>query len=285
MTLITGIANMGKSQIVKWFMLMRIINYGDKFAVFAPEDFPTEEYYHDFVEMYMGCDCTPSNPNKPHENEYNTIYDLIGRHIFFIYPKELSPTPDYIKERFLEMIIKEKVTCLIIDPFNQLQHDYGRVRTDLYLETILGDLNRFAKGNSIPLIIIAHPKTPDKNSEGNYKVPEATDVSGGMMWMNKCDNVIVYHRPCSLTNPVDNTCDIYTKKIKRQKSVGKIGFISCEYSRQKRRFIFNGKDPIYDKLNNLGLPQPIYDNPNKGLIAPSGFVAPTPRPTDDFFNN
>jgi len=273
MTLISGISNMGKSQILKWFMLMRIIKFGDKFAVFAPEDFPTEEYYHDFVEMYMGCDCTPTNSNRPSESDYKTVYDLIGKHIFFIYPKELSPTPDYIKERFLEMIIKEKVTCLVIDPFNQLTHDYGRQRQDLYLETLLGDFNRFAKGNSIPMLIVAHPKTPDKNAEGNYKVPEATDISGGMMWMNKCDNVMIYHRPRSITDPNDIACDIYTKKIKRQKSVGRVGWFSCEYDRSKRRFIFNGQDPIAE---NLSLPK--FDNPNVGFQQTRQVIS------DDFWN-
>lgn len=258
MTLISGISNMGKSAILKWFMLMRILKHQEKFAVFAPEDFPTEEYYHDFVEMYLGCDCTPLNSNRPSQNDYSTVYDFIGRHIFFIYPKELSPTPEYVKERFLEMLIKEKITCCVIDPFNQLTHDYGRQRSDLYLETILGDFNRFAKGNSLPMLIIAHPKTPDKNSEGNYKVPEATDISGGMMWMNKCDNVIIYHRPQSLTNPSDVTCDIYTKKIKRQKSVGKVGWTTCNYDRMKRRFIFDGYDPI-SKI--VAIP----DNPSAGF--------------------
>lgn len=264
MTLITGIGNMGKSQIVKWFMLMRVIKHGDKFAVFAPEDFPTEEYYHDFVEMYLGCELTNKNPNKPSANDFETVYDLIGKHIFFIYPKELNPTPSYIKERFLEMIVKEKVTCLVIDPFNQLTHDYKNQRTDLYLETILGDFNRFAKGNNIPLLIIAHPKAPDKNSEGNYKVPEATDVSGGMMWMNKCDNIIVYHRPYSLTNPSDNLCDIYTKKIKRQKSVGMIGQLQCRYSRINRRFLFgNDIDPIAQ--SNAPTTTSLPDNPTAGF--------------------
>lgn len=250
-------------------MLMRIIKFADKFAVFAPEDFPTEEYYHDFVEMYLGCDCTPRNNSRPSENDYSTVYDLIGRHIFFIYPKDLSPTPDYVKERFLEMIVKEKVTALIIDPFNQLTHDYGRQRSDLYLETILGDFNRFAKGNSVPMLIVAHPKTPDKNSDGNYKVPEATDISGGMMWMNKCDNVVIYHRPRSITAPEDVTCTIYTKKIKRQKSVGRVGWMDCEYDRMKRRFMFDGTDPMDALLNNhragftplsTKIPQEFWDN-------------------------
>ena len=264
MTVISGIANMGKSQLVKWFMLMRILVHQDKFAVFAPEDFPTQEYYHDFVEMYLGAACVPENPNRPSIHDFDAVYDMIGKHIFFIYPKDVSPTPQYIKERFLEMMIKEKVTCLVIDPFNQLTHDYGKQRNDLYLETILGDFNRFAKSNDIPLLIVAHPKTPDKNAQGNYKVPEATDLSGGMMWMNKCDNVLVYHRPHSITDPNDITCDIFTKKIKRQKSVGKIGWTSCEYNREKRRFIFDKIDPMeYILMPKSAIPQNPFTPNNK----------------------
>jgi hypothetical protein len=72
------------------------------------------------VEIYLGCDCTPFNYNKPSKEVYETAYDFISKHFFYVYPKEVAPTPDYIKERFLELIIKEKVTGCIVDPFQSV---------------------------------------------------------------------------------------------------------------------------------------------------------------------
>jgi hypothetical protein len=61
-TLLTGIGNYGKSGFLKWYMLMRIVSYGEKFACFVPEDNPPHRYYHDFTEVLLGCDCSNDNP-------------------------------------------------------------------------------------------------------------------------------------------------------------------------------------------------------------------------------
>ena len=72
------------------------------------------------------------------------------------------------------------------------------------------------------------------------------------MWNNKCDNVLVYHRPNRKSNPNDPTCEFHSKKIRRQKIVGAIGHIGgdgetnvvLEYNRPAHRFLINGRDYI-----------------------------------------
>ena len=90
MTLLTGIGNYGKSSFKKWYQAMRIILYGEKFASFSPEDNPPEEYYHDFVEIILGCDCSPNNPHRPSREVYEYVYDLVCKHVFYVYPKDVS---------------------------------------------------------------------------------------------------------------------------------------------------------------------------------------------------
>jgi hypothetical protein len=254
-TLLSGIGNYGKSAFNKWYMLMRILKFGEKFASFAPEDNPPQEYYHDFVEMLMGCDCTPTNPNAPNLEMYGNAYDFISKHIFYVYPKELSPTPEYIKERFLELLIKEKIDGVCIDPFNQMTNDYSRSggRSDKYLETLLGDFARFAQDNNIYFTIIAHPRRLEKKADGNYPCPDLFDIADGAMWNNKMDNFLVYHRPFMQVNPDDPACEFHSKKIRRQKVVGKKGLLSFEYHRAKRRFEFVGVDPMEKLIKERGL--------------------------------
>ena len=69
---------------------------------------PAEEFYHDLVEMYAGLNCTPTSITRPTQISYEAIYDYISKHIFYVYPETIAPTPEYVKERFLELIIKEK---------------------------------------------------------------------------------------------------------------------------------------------------------------------------------
>ncbi len=253
-TLLTGIGNYGKTAWQKSQLLSRIIMYGEKIATFSPEDTPAEEYFHDFVEMLLGCECTPFNPNRPANDIYEAAYDYISKHIFYISAEMLSPTPQYIKEKFLELIVQEKVDFCCIDPFNQMTNDYKGFggRTDKYLETLLADFSRFAKKNDVYFWVIAHPKLMERDKSGNYKCPDVFDVNDGAMWNNKMDNITVYHRPFAQTDPSSPLAEFHSKKIKK-KSVGRKGFVMIEYIWERRRFFIEGRDFIQEMLNKKGL--------------------------------
>jgi hypothetical protein len=252
--LLTGIGNYGKSSWKKWYHVMRIVLYGEKFATFSPEDNPPEEYYHDFVEILLGCDCTPMNPNRPNREVYERAYDFITKHVFYVYPKDTEPTPEYIKERFLELIIKEKVDGVDIDPFNQLVNKYQQFQgRDKYLEYILSDFSRFAQNNNVYFLIIAHPIKMQLAANGNYPCPNVFDIADGSMWNNKLDNILVYHRPFAQTDPQNPTVEFHSKKIRRQKVVGKKGFSLFEMLFKTRRFFFTGADPLQKIVNEKGL--------------------------------
>jgi VirE-like protein/primase-like protein len=250
-TLLSGIGNYGKSSWLKWFLLMRVLLFEEKFALFSPEDNPAQEFYHDCVEILSGQRCTPDNPNRPSKEVYEAYYDFISKHIFYVYPKDISPTPEYIKERFLELKIKEKISGCIIDPFNQMSNNYGSAggRSDKYLETFLADCSRFAQQNEVYFVIVAHPRSMRKSDDGNYPCPDVFDIADGAMWNNKMDNIIIYHRPEHQTNPASTLCEIHTKKIRRQRVVGKKGFIQFMLHPGFRRFIYEGKDPMSPILN------------------------------------
>lgn len=244
-TLLSGIGNYGKSTFLKYLLLMQIIVEGKKYALFSPEDNPAAEFYHDLVEIYFGANCAGDVMlNRPTLNEYERVYDWISKHIFYVYPKELSPTPDYIKEVFLELIIKEKVDGCIIDPFNQMTNDYSKTggRDDKYLETVLSDFARFAQKNDVYFTIVAHPTKLRKQDDGNYPCPDVFDLAGGAMWNNKMDNILIYHRPEKGSNPNSTLCELHSKKIRRQKIVGLPGTLLLELSPRFRRFFVNGKD-------------------------------------------
>ena len=253
-TLLTGIGNYGKTAWQKSQLLSRIIMFGEKIATFSPEDTPAEEYFHDYVEMLLGCECTPFNPNRPANDIYEAAYDYISKHIFYISAEMLSPTPQYIKEKFLELIVQEKVDFCCIDPFNQMTNDYKGFggRTDKYLETLLADFSRFAKKNDVYFWVIAHPKLMERDRSGNYKCPDVFDVNDGAMWNNKMDNITVYHRPFAQTDPSSPLAEFHSKKIKK-KSVGRKGFIMVEYIWERRRFFIEGRDFIQEMLNKKGL--------------------------------
>lgn len=302
LTATTGIGNYGKSTWDKWRRLMRILLYGEKTVVFCPEDNPPEEYYNDYVEMLLGCNCTPynfdktPNLNQPKIETYENAYDFVGQYIFYMYPKEDAATLDYILERFLEMIVKQKVDGCVIDPWNQVQHDYKQYGANIskYLEYSLGRLGRFAQINSVYMDLIVHPKIVAKAANGNYECPDIFDVNDGAMWNNKVDNLLVYHKPFAQTDPRNPTCEFHSKKIRRQKTVGKKGFMQMEYAAATRRFEVNGGDPMQEliNLNKMDFYKPVtnyqpltpkQEIPNNNFF--SGFQQNTEKLPGDFWNN
>lgn len=269
LTIVSGIGNYGKSSFMKWEMIFRMVKFGEKVAIFTPEELPAEQFYHDLVEIYFGKDCTPNNYNRPSYDAYMKVYKMIGEHIFMVYPKNVSPTPDYVKEVFLSMIIKHGVDRVIIDPFNQMANDYtkGGGRSDKYLETFLSDCTRFARKNNVYFDIVVHPHKMRKADDGNYPCPEVFDLADGAMWNNKADNIIIYHRPFAQTAPESPLCEFHSKKIRRQKIVGIKGFFDFELVRSTRRFTFEGVDylqqAIEGKYVQSEIKQPTAIRPNR----------------------
>lgn len=251
LTIVSGIGNYGKSSFMKWEMVFRIVKFGEKVAIFTPEELPAEQFYHDLVEIYFGKDCTPNNPNRPSYDMYMKVYKMIGEHIFMVYPKSVSPTPDYVKEVFLTLIVKHGVERVIIDPFNQMANDYtkGGGRSDKYLETFLSDCTRFARKNNVYFDIVVHPHKMRKGDDGNYPCPEVFDLADGAMWNNKADNILIYHRPFAQTAPESPICEFHSKKIRRQKIVGIKGFFEFQLQRNTRRFTFDGIDYLQQAID------------------------------------
>jgi hypothetical protein len=270
LTAISGIGNYGKSAFMKWEMIFRMVVFGEKVAIFTPEELPAEQFYHDLVEIYFGCDCTPNNPGRPPYESYMKVYKMIGEHIFMVYPKDVAPTPDYVKEIFLSLIIKFNVDRVVIDPFNQMANDYAKSsgRTDKYLETFLSDCTRFARKNNVCFDIVIHPHKMRKGDDGNYPCPDVFDLADGAMWNNKVDNILIYHRPFAQTAPDDPTCEFHSKKIKKQKIVGQKGFCIFQLNRRIRRFTFNGVDYLQQAIDGKNVQYPI-EQPKPSAIRPN----------------
>lgn len=251
-TLVSGHANSGKSEFMEAIMLVKSYHNGDKWAVYSPENYPADEWYFTFTERLLGMHLTPENKGRVSKEVFKEAYEFVSQHFFYVYPETLSPTPQNIKAKFLELIITKKVTGVLLDPFNQLINDYGKFngRDDKYLETALGDFSRFAKENSVFFVIVAHPHKMQIGGDGNYPMPNYFDIAGGAMWANKMDNIIIYHRPMNVTDPMSPICEVETKKVKKQRLFKK-GKIEGHFDFFKRRFTFDAFDPLQ---NNKFMP-------------------------------
>lgn len=276
LTVLSGMGNYGKSSYLYQLLLIQSYFTGKKWAIFSPEHYPASEFYFDLTEALLGCRCDGGAHDKPERKIFDAAYEFVSNHFFYIYPETISPTPELIKTKFMELILKEKISGGVIDPFNQMSNDYKSAggRSDKYLETFLADCKKFAQTNAIYFVIVCHPKLLHKGDDGNYPCPDVFDLADGAMWNHKADNILVYHRPFAQTDPENPLCEHHSKKIRRQKQIGKKGWFDFELNRKKRRFYFNGFSPLDGNKFEAGTSQHKQNGVN-----PDQFIEPSHQPT------
>lgn len=268
LTVLSGIGNYGKSNYLYQLLLIKAYFDGIKWAIFSPEHTPAEEFYFDFTEMLLGCRADGGTHEKPPKELFDKAYEFVSQHFFYVYPTTIMPSPEYIKTKFMELILKEGVSGILIDPFNQLANDWGKSggRSDKYLESFLADLTMFGQKNNLFNLLICHPTKMQKDGTGNYPCPDVYDLADGAMWNAKATNILVYHRPLAQTDPESPICEHHSKKIKRQKQCGKKGQFDFELNRKRRRFYFDNFNPLDGNRFEFGAPpqpQPTMEgNPN-----------------------
>jgi len=230
--LVTGYANWGKTFYIIQMMLTKSIWDGWKWGVFCPENYPANDFYDDIIEMYVG-----KWLNKMTEDEYTEAAQFVGRHIFYVYPED-SHDIHAIHEKFRHLVMKKGIDGVLVDPFNQLDHNQKAYqREDQYLSEVLKDMKRFALLNALVYNIVAHPKNPSYTEGKVLPVVDMYDIAGGAMWGNKADLIISYHRPLFHENKNSPEVEVYVQKLKRKRTGGKLGNFPLKLDWEKKRYV------------------------------------------------
>lgn len=242
-----GIGNHGKSTLAYQIALLKSVYCGYKWAVFSPEQDPPDYFYDDLIHMYLGKPSAKTMMNRCSEEEYMRGMEFISKHFFYVYPDSERPTPDYIFRIFKYLVDKKQVDGCILDPFNQLDHDWdSSKRDDKYLSTFLSTCKRFASQNEIFFWIVAHPKGDLKKLKDaqDYERPNVYNLAGGGMWVSKADDIVNIHRPYYYSDPQNTTTEITSQKIKKQKQCGIPGTVIFNFDRFTNRFYSMGFNPL-----------------------------------------
>lgn len=239
LNLFVGYGNHGKTFFALQLMLTKSIWDGWRWAIFSPENYPANDFYDDLVEMYVG-----KWLNNMSEQEYTDACYFIGDHIFYVYPDNEHDV-NSINERFRHLVLKKGLDGVMIDPFNQLDHNQKTFqREDQYLSEVFKDLKRFALLNNVCYNIIAHPKNPSYNQDKSLPIVDMYDIAGGAAWGNKMDNIVSYYRPNFHIDKNDPNVQVFIQKLKRKRTGGKLGDFPLVLDWGRKRY----KDPLTGEM-------------------------------------
>jgi len=228
MTVVTGIPGSGKSNFVDAIMIGISQLYGWTFGVFSPENWPAERHLQTLLEKLVNRPFAKDGlfTRRMSREDVQKNLVVLDQHFKFIVPKDELLSVDTILEKTRVLIFRYGIQGLVIDPWNELEHLYGKLTETQYISEQLTKIRRFARMNGIHIWIVAHPRNLTKDIDGNYKLPTMYEISGGANWRNKADNGICVHRPDYQNDETEN----FVQKI-RFKEVGKIGMATLRYCR------------------------------------------------------
>jgi hypothetical protein len=245
-TTLTGHASLGKTAMLTQLLIIRAALAGEKFALLSMEQYPPIYFYKEIARTLVGKPVEKTAPNRMTRAEYELALDWINEHFYFIYPEKDSPTPEWTLGKFYEAIVKYGVDGCVVDPYNSQAHDFKNSsgRDDKYIAQMLNQAQRFALTNNIYYFTVAHPKTIGKNEDDTFKEPAADDISGGAVWFQRSDNILVYHRPSMPVDYRDPHCTLRSAKIKKHTVNGKPGIVDFQYDWQIGRYYENKFSPL-----------------------------------------
>jgi twinkle protein len=207
--LVSGVAGHGKSTFV--FNLLH--NVADRYSLRSFLYVPENERHVRAALKRIHCGKGGSEKS----------FDSLATHNFFVQsamPAQRTQPPltlDWVLEQAANVVERDSLDILLIDPWNELEH---AKRKDQTLTEYVGEslmlLKAFARSLSVTIILVAHP-TKAVFEGGKARVPGLADVEGSMNWYNKADNGLIVWREFGT-----NTAKVISAKV-REHGAGKVG--------------------------------------------------------------
>ena len=197
---VTGVPGNGKTSLVRYLMVHTAMEHGRRWQVFSPEMLPWENFAASVAEVLVGV------PFWPRKGEPGMDADTIkyaeswisSRMSFLVSDAEDEPpTLDWILEKARIALLRDGITDLLIDPWNEIEHQRtGFMNEAEYLGRCLQRVRGFALRHGVNVWIIAHPtKLLPPKPGGEIGPPGLYDLNGGANWANKTDLAITVHTP------------------------------------------------------------------------------------------
>lgn len=238
MTTVTGIPGSGKSAFLDQVLVRLANRHGWKHAICSPENQPVTLHVSKIASCFIGMPFYRANHNnRMTEAQWNYAKYFINEHYWFYNISEVDLTVDGVLEKAAELIMRFGINCLVIDPWNTLDHNIpvGMNETQ-FISKALTKIGNFAKSYSVHIFLVAHPTKINKDrSTGKFEIPNLYSISGSAHFFNKTDNGITVYRDFET-----NLITVYVQKV-RFFFVGKIGYASFNYDVETGRYAEEGK--------------------------------------------
>ena len=193
-TVITGVTNYGKSEIMDEIVRCMIQQSGWKFAFYSPENFPMSLHMIKLAEKYIGKPFDRDKLGYMSEAEAVKAWKWMQENIFYINPRAKTFSIDEILDRANILVYRYGVQGIVIDPWNYVRKDFGGLREDQFINEAMQKIGVFTKATSTHVWLTVHPRTLKRDKEDKIQVPTVMELSGGSKFGDNADFMFAVHR-------------------------------------------------------------------------------------------
>lgn len=222
--LILGHANVGKTTVILYIMLLYTIKHKIKWLIFSAEN-SSQSIARKIIEFKTGVPV-----NKVTDQQINEHLGWLNNYFKIIEVDELYNYKNLLAES--KLIRRDfKYDGLLIDPYNSLVKDRNLLKgisTHEYDYQVASEFRLFCKHEQVSIWLNAHAvtealrKTHTKEHEmyGLPMPPSLADVEGGGKWGNRADDVFTIHR--YIQHPTKwMISEIHVRKVKEVETGGR----------------------------------------------------------------
>lgn len=249
MNIWTGYMNEGKSNMIRFLSIIKVLQDDWRFLFCAPEDYPAEDFFDDIVHTIAGQTTDKDRPNCISEERYLAIIERIKDNIIFVNIEPPNNTIKRVLETYKPLIEKYKIDVAIIDPLIKFARPKNfSERDDIYAAYITSICVAFARKHNLSFHLVLHQLTPRiQESNGCYPKPSAYNIKGGGTWADGSDNVLGVWRPHYAKDKFESTeVHFESQKIKKQKLVAVPQGFTMKFDRKTNRYVnFNTGEDLF----------------------------------------
>nr|WP_314074753.1 toprim domain-containing protein [uncultured Roseococcus sp.] len=193
---VTGIPSHGKTSMVRPWLIYQARKHNLGLVWCSPEDNQAETSALEMARIIAGQPLYEAGTYMP-EEVLSDAEDWLRRHVTFLQSNDpnVEMSLQWVLERAEEAKARHPRQLLVIDPWNEFEHQFDRYETETqYVGRWLRKLKAWGRAEGMTIVIVAHPKNQLKDGKGKYPVVDGYDINGGANWNNKADLGLTVYR-------------------------------------------------------------------------------------------
>lgn len=223
MTIVGGMPGSGKSEVLDALMVKMAQLHGWTFAVYSPENHPTEMHLRKWAKKIAGKPFW--GDDRMSREDALAAHAFMCEHVNFLIPND-DASLAAVLTLARALVYRTGIKGLVIDPWNNMDHERpANLSETEYISQSLTRIRDFARRFDVHVWVLAHPTKMAKDGNGEYPVPTAYDIAGSANWFNKADNILTVYRN---KKDADALVELHIQKI-RFSECGELGVCGLRY--------------------------------------------------------